>query len=97
MRRKVCSTRPWLQVYLCPRCENWLVSTSESGGSGGNRVDGRVTEVTERSGRGTEVTERVQRLWRYAEFTERCMEGMEICGVYGDLGGGAVMRSKELY
>ena len=44
-----------------------------------------------------EVTERVRRLWRYAEFTERCTEGKEICGGYGDLGGGAVMRSKELY
>ena len=44
-----------------------------------------------------EVTERVRRLWRYAEFTERCTEGKEICGGYGDLGGGAVMRSSELY
>ena len=64
LRHKVCSTRPWLQVYLRPRCENWVVSTSESRGSGGNGVDGRVTEVTERSGRGTEVTEGVQRLWK---------------------------------
>ena len=60
-------------------------------------MDGHVTEVTERSGRGTEVTERVRRLQRYAEFTERCTEGKEICWSYGDLGGGAVMQSKELY
>ena len=30
--------------------------TPESGGSGGNGVDGHVTEVTERSGMGSEVT-----------------------------------------
>ena len=39
----------------------------------------------------------VQRLRRYAESMERCTESMEICGSYRDLGGGAVMRSKELY
>ena len=59
-------------------------------------MDGCVTEVTERSGRGTEVMERVRRLQRYADFMERCMEGKELCGSYRDLGGGAVMRSKEL-
>ena len=48
-------------------------------------MDGCVTEVTERSGRGTEVMERVRRLQRYADFMERCMEGKEICGSYGDL------------
>ena len=54
-------------------------------------------EVMEMSGKGTEVTEGVWRLWRYAEVTEKCMEGMEICRGYGDLVGGSVMRSKELY
>ena len=57
LRHEVRNMRPWLQVYLRPRCENWVVSTSESGGSGGNGVDGHVMEVTERSGRCTEVME----------------------------------------
>ena len=42
-------------------------------------MDGRVTEVTERSGsygRGLEVTEGVRRFWR---FTEICTEGVEMC------------------
>ena len=43
-------------------------------------MDGHVTEVTERSGRDTDVTGRVRRLQRFAEFTERCTEGVEICG-----------------
>ena len=34
-----------------------MVSTSESRGSGGNGVDGRVTEVTERFEMGLEVAE----------------------------------------
>ena len=57
-------------------------------------MSGRVTEVTERSGRDTEVTERVQRLRRFMEI---CTEGVEMCGGYGDLDSGAVMRIKELY
>ena len=47
-------------------------------------MDGHVTEVMEMSGRGTEVMGRVWRLRRYVEVTERCTEGMEICGGYGD-------------
>ena len=70
LRHEVCSTRPWLQVYLCPRCENWLVSTLESGGSGGNGVDGHVTEVTERSGMGSEVMEGFGGYGRGTEVTE---------------------------
>ena len=60
-------------------------------------MDGCVMEVTDMSGMGMEVTGRVRRLRRYAEVTEKCTEGMEICRGYGDLVGGVVMRSKELY
>ena len=68
LRHEVRSMRPWLQVYLHPRCENWLVSTSESGGNG---VDGRVTEVTERSGR----------LWRLRKGNGGYGRGTEVMEV----------------
>ena len=44
--------------------------TSESGGSGGIRVDGCVTEVTERFRMGSEVAERFGGYRRGAEVTE---------------------------
>ena len=62
-----------------------MVLISESGWSGwfrGNRIDGHVTEVTERSRRGTEVMERVRRLWSYAEFTESVRRVWRYAGGY---------------
>ena len=70
--------------------------TSESGGSGGIGVDGRVTEVTERFGMGLEVAEGFGgcgRVWRLRKGLE-VVEGFGGCG---DLSRGAVMRSSELY
>ena len=57
-------------------------------------MDGRVTEVIERSGKGSEVTEGFRDYGKSTEVTEMCSEGVEMCGSYGDLGWGAVMRSK---
>ena len=51
--------------------------TSESGGSGGNGVDGRVMEVMERSGMGSEVTEGFGGYGKGVEVMEMCAEFTE--------------------
>ena len=44
--------------------------TSESGGSGGIGVDGRVTEVMERSRMGLEVMEVTEEVWRLRRWVQ---------------------------